>query len=716
MRSKLVAVLIVSVGLALLASIIPIGVMITPVAQGSDVYLGVAEDWVARYNGSANGFDSAIALALDGDGNIYVTGESQSDYVTIKYNTAGVEQWVARYNGPGNGEDGALALALDGDGNVYVTGFSTGTTSPVPYYGGFDYATVKYDNFGNQLWVARYNGPGNGPDWASAIAVDEAGNVYVTGESRNDGVSEWWDVGRRDYATIKYSSAGIEQWVARYNGPGDGYDWATAIAVDGAGNVYITGESKGNVSQEDYCTIKYNSAGVEQWVARYDGTVHTDDYASALKIDSIGNVYVTGWSYVVGGGMSYVTIKYNNLGNQLWVASYNHTGNGYNGATSLAVDGAGNVYVTGGSQRYAESIDPQSDYATVKYDSAGVEQWVARYDGSGSASDQAWALAVDAAGNVYVTGTSGGAETMDYATIAYAHDGSQLWVQRYDGGDSSIEMGDIARAIAVDGVGNVYVTGMSPGIDTATDYATIKYIQGPTTYTGVGSSVVAALPPVTVTFDTVTQAGNTTVVSSERGPAPPEGFELGTDPPTYFDIHTTAGYTPPVEVCIDYSDMNVKNENALKLMHWTGTDWEDVTTSLDTVSDIICGNVTSFSDFAMMVPIPNWVVESLLPATENNKAGRTMPVKFSLRVDASVNPAQPFVYDKDLTIKIFATSNPGNILQTSTFGKGARNYRIADGGRLYITNFQTLKTPMQYTVEVYSGPFMVGSFTFKTVK
>lgn len=116
--------------------------------------------------------------------------------------------------------------------------------------------------------------------------------------------------------------------------------------------------------------------------------------------------------------------------------------------------------------------------------------------------------------------------------------------------------------------------------------------------------------------------------------------------------------------------------------------------------------------------IRNWAVIELLPASKNNKAGRTMPVKFSLRVAASVDPSQPFVYNDDLTIKIYATSAPGNIVQTSIFGDTARNYRIDSLDELYITNFKTLKTPMQYTVEIWrtSKNFMVGSFTFETVK
>ena len=114
--------------------------------------------------------------------------------------------------------------------------------------------------------------------------------------------------------------------------------------------------------------------------------------------------------------------------------------------------------------------------------------------------------------------------------------------------------------------------------------------------------------------------------------------------------------------------------------------------------------------------IRNWAVLELLPASKNNKAGRTMPVKFALRVAASVDPNQPFVYNEDLTIKIYATEDPSNILQTSTFGDTARDYRINTVNELYITNFKTLKTPMQYTVTILRGIFIVGSFEFNTIK
>jgi uncharacterized delta-60 repeat protein len=364
--------------------------------------------------------------------------------------------WVRRYNGPGNGYDEAHAIALDDVGNVYVTGYSTGSGT------GSDYATIKYNSDGDTIWVQRYNGPGNNNDWAYSLAVDGQGNVYVTGYSTGSGTSY-------DYATIKYNSAGVEQWVQRYNGPGNDYDVANAIAVDGQGNVYVTGISRGSTTFYDYATIKYNSAGVEQWVQRYNGPGNDDDAAYSLAVDGQGNVYVTGNSFGSGTWFDYATIKYNSAGVEQWVARYNGPGNSGDEALSLAVDGQGNVYVTGSSYGSGTS----GDYATIKYNSDGDTIWVRRYDGPGNSDDGAYSLAVDGQGNVYVTGYSVGSGIyLDYATIKYNSAGVEQWVAGYNGPGNS---DDVARSLAVDGQGNVYVTGISRGSTTFYDYATIKY-------------------------------------------------------------------------------------------------------------------------------------------------------------------------------------------------------------------------------------------------
>ena len=273
-----------------------------------------------------------------------------SDYVTIKYSSAGQEVWVVRYySRPGNYSDDAYAIGIDGSSNVYVAGTSL-------FYSGasYDYGTIKYNSSGQQQWAARYNGLGNRDDYGLAVAVDNSGNAYVTGTSFGSG-SDY------DYATIKYNSAGQEQWVARYDGPGGSSDYARAIAVDSSGNVYVTGESSD--TGFDYATVKYDSAGQEQWAARYDGPGNLDDQAYAVAVDNAGNVYVTGESPGSGTDYDYATIKYDSAGNEQWVARYNGPGNDYDVATAIAVDSSENVYVTGESAGWGTNLD----YATIKY-------------------------------------------------------------------------------------------------------------------------------------------------------------------------------------------------------------------------------------------------------------------------------------------------------------------------------------------------------------
>ncbi|MBK8552297.1 MAG: SBBP repeat-containing protein [Ignavibacteria bacterium] len=360
--------------------------------------------WKAVYVGSDDKNDQPYSIAVDNSGDVYVTGgnsvsNGSSDYITIKYNSSGVQQWAARYNGQGNSEDIARSISVDSSGNVFVTGGSGSSLF-------LDYVTVKYNTSGIQQWAARYNGPGDGYDAAVSISSDGSGNVYVTGGSDGGfGVST-------DYATIKYNSDGIQQWAARYNGTGNGTDFASSICIDGSENIYVTGGSDGGTgSLYDYATIKYNSSGEQQWAARYNGPENLIDIASSIFVDDNGNVYVTG-SDSGGVNSSFTTIKYNSSGEPEWVKIYNNAA-----GNSIAVDSSGNAYVTGVS-RVKET---DYDYLTIKYNSDGIQQWDEIYNGPGNSTDIANSIALDASGNVYVTGGSAGIGTnFDFATIKYS--------------------------------------------------------------------------------------------------------------------------------------------------------------------------------------------------------------------------------------------------------------------------------------------------------
>ena len=115
---------------------------------------------------------------------------------------------------------------------------------------GYDFATIKYDSSGIEMWSSRYS---NANDNVSAIALDDSGNVYVTGGSFAN-ISG-------SYKTVKYNSTGIQQWVSRYAGTANYNAKASSIALDHSGNIYVTGESGGNGTVSDFATIKYNPAG-----------------------------------------------------------------------------------------------------------------------------------------------------------------------------------------------------------------------------------------------------------------------------------------------------------------------------------------------------------------------------------------------------------------------------------------------------------------------
>jgi uncharacterized delta-60 repeat protein len=374
------------------------------------------------------------------------------------------EEWIVRCGASESIQNYGNAIVVDDSGNVYVTGSSVNQDSNP------DYLTIKYSPQGEEQWTARYNGTGDNRDEVRALAVDALGNVYVTGSSRNRDSDS-------DYATIKYNPRGEEEWVARYDAAENSWDGAEAIAVDAEGNVYVTGWS---VSQDpygcyfinyDYLTIKYSPQGEEKWVARYDAAGNSSDKATAIAVDAGGNVYVTGWSINQYPNYDYLTIKYSPQGEEKWVARYNGTGDNRDEAKAIAVDAGGNVYVTGDSNNQ----DFMYDYVTIKYSPQGEEKWVARYNGPGNGLDQVWALAVDAGGNAYVTGSSVNQESNpDYATVKYGPQGEEQWVARYNGPENDM---DIPGALILDAGGNVYVTGLSMNRDSTCCYATIKYSQ-----------------------------------------------------------------------------------------------------------------------------------------------------------------------------------------------------------------------------------------------
>lgn len=486
------------------------------------------EQWNKAYNGSGNGEDIPIAICVDNSGNVFVAGESDTDpsatavnidYATVKYNSSGVLQWSKTLNGSYNSDDKATAMLVNSSGNILVTGGSINnitmkdavtvqydnsgnviwskTLSGVGdnsdnsnaittdaagniYIAGYsvntdtdrDMCTMKLNSAGDTLWISTYNGTSNFTDEATAIALDPAGYVYVTGYTKNSGASY-------DFTTIKYAiNTGDTIWVRKYNSPYGESDKAWSIALDAAGNVYLTGQSDGDVSSVsnyDFCTVKYNSSGTLQWVNRYNGTANNDDIAHKIYVAQSGNIYVAG-SSSNGTDDDYLTLQYSSTGSQLWANTFNST-YGNDQLAEMFVDANENIYVTGSSKNNDGLTE---DYLTVKYNSTGLQQWAARYNGTTNSDDHAKDVTADAFGNVYVTGESVadtllGVKNYNYLTIKYDLPGNEIWARDFEGvagGD------DAANSIAIDDSLNVYVTGQSDNGSAGVknnDFVTIKY-------------------------------------------------------------------------------------------------------------------------------------------------------------------------------------------------------------------------------------------------
>lgn len=368
--------------------------------------------WTRKFNGASGG-DYIFAIAVDNSGNVYVTGRADfggtvlSDFLTIKYNSAGVLQWYAQYNGMSSGIDESDCIVVDNAGNVYISGKSprSGTT------GNLDIVTIKYNSSGVQQWVNTYNGTGSNTDQPYSIALAPTGDVIVGGASISTGAG-------LDAVVLNLNSTtGEQQWIYKYNKNGvNGADVVKSIAIDASGNIYAGGYTdNGTAAKYDYLTFKLNPAGELQWMSFYNGTGSAEDYGNAIALDASANVFITGKS--LAADYDYATVKYNgSTGAVIWASIYNGAGNGYDEANCIKVDGYGNAFVAGGSVTAAND----TNFATIKYNNAGVQQWVMSYNGPGNRIDIVRALVIDDANHVYITGESfGGISNYDFATIKY---------------------------------------------------------------------------------------------------------------------------------------------------------------------------------------------------------------------------------------------------------------------------------------------------------
>lgn len=415
--------------------------------------LPVASGMIMRwYDGTAHTLDGANSIVVDSIGNFYVTGKSMGiggnfDIATVKYDPNGKQKWVARYNGLKNSDDDSRSIAVDSNGNVYVTGLSFGSSTVYP-----DWVTIKYDSNGSRKWVRSYKSTAAAlmGAYGVKIAVDTSGNVYVTGTA---GLARGsFFVG--PILTIKYDKDGNRIWVRGFGVQELTCGYPFDLAIDKSGNAYVAGTSDGF-----FVVIKYDTNGNLKWSSSY-----IRGFASSLAVDGQGNVYATG-GYATAAGedlWNCLTIKYDTNGNEKWAMQYSDS-NGDSGR-GITLDKSGNCYITGVSR---SSVG--LNYVILKYDTNGNQGWVRKVKGDLSGEPKT-AIVSDSSGNVYVTCNEPNISGTGYSTRKFNSNGERQWVRRYLNGGSYV------TDIAVDIAANVYVTGSAlRSTSQYCDYLTIRY-------------------------------------------------------------------------------------------------------------------------------------------------------------------------------------------------------------------------------------------------
>jgi hypothetical protein len=404
---------------------------------------------------------------------------------------AQLNPWLWATKAGGMGGDLCQGIAVDASGNSYVTGGFEGTaifgSTTLESGGSQDIFVAKLDNRGNWLWAKKAGGTDS--DYGYGIAVDASGNSYVTGyfysATATFGSTTLTNNGFANIFIAKLDSSGNWLWAknAGYSGCGTS---GNGIAVDASGNIYVTGDFSGSATfgsitltsngDSDIFIAKLDSSGNWLWAKNAGGTDY--DYGQGIAVDASGNSYVTGYfesttatfgsTTLTSSGFSDIFVaKLDSSGNWLWIK--NAGGTDYYEGCGIAVDTSGNSYVIGwfeGSATFGSATltsNGDDDIFVTKLDSSGNWLWAKKaggtdyYEGCG--------IAVDASGNSYITGFFSDSATFGSTTLTsngycdifiakLDSSGNWLWAQNAGGTGS-----DWGHGIAVDAIGNSYVTG-----------------------------------------------------------------------------------------------------------------------------------------------------------------------------------------------------------------------------------------------------------------
>ena len=394
--------------------------------------------------------------------------------------------------------DGGRAIATDAQGNVIIGGYTSGIFTAGTDPGAIKPFIAKYNAAGSLVWVRlvldAYNGFGVA-EFVAGLAVDSAGNIYVTGQTLTTLAGEV-AAGGTDVFVAKFDADGTRLWAHQLGSTQN--DTSNGIAVDASGNAFVVGTTFGQLPLQappggtsSYFIAKYTSDGSRAWVVEDAfNAAHSGPYneGNGVAVDAAGNAYVAGrMSASQSGGSGAYVAKFNGSGARQWEtqlagAAPNNGLPVAADAVALSSDGS-SVYLSG--RTYAD-FDVAGNPSTVvgdafvaRFNGSGALQWVHNLSsqtlsGPRYFDDEAFGIATNAAGSaVFITGYTNGvmpgeaSKGAEDAFIArYEADGTRTWVRQFGSSvpaSRSTALNDRAFGIALDLHGDVFVTGVTHG-------------------------------------------------------------------------------------------------------------------------------------------------------------------------------------------------------------------------------------------------------------
>lgn len=333
--------------------------------------------WLVHLGDSSN-LQFSTGVAIDGSRNVYAVGAMGDDLCLAKFNSAGELQW--QRGSSYTSVNTAYGVAVDNAGNPCIVGELYTSNSSQEIF------VIKFDASGNQLWAVQIGKPNSlTNDRGYGIAVDGAGNFYVTGHTSSEGA------GGSDAYLAKISSSGLGLWQRRLGGTGN--EWGYAVAVDGSGNVFMAGTNTSEASYNQALLAKYNSNGTLQWQRAFYQNGNAQNYFHGVAVDSAGNIYAAGR---VGTATAFLA-KYNTSGTLQWSRKFDNGSTGAEELRAVTVDGADNIYVVGG---FVAAGGSYYDALIAKYNTSGTLQWQRALGGLDH--DRGVGVVADRSGNIYI--------------------------------------------------------------------------------------------------------------------------------------------------------------------------------------------------------------------------------------------------------------------------------------------------------------------------